>query len=653
MKTHAITFLPEEKTIPAARGKSLLEVAKAAGIPINSICGGEGVCGKCRVIVKSGKVTAQPTMFLTRREIQRGVALACQTYVEGDAVVEVPLESRVGGVPQLASEDAVRYGRVTAGVGEAGRFAHQPLSRKQYLQLPAPSTSDNLADEERLYRDIRQGHDAPIMQTGLSVLRRLPKLLRRHNWRVTALLGWRNGTTEIVDVEPGDTSSANWGVAIDVGTTTLVAHLVNLVTAETLSTKAKYNSQVSFGDDVIARIMYASRSERRRSLQELLVADFNDLIAALIVDAGVKLNDVTYIVCAGNTTMMHLLYGLDPAHIRREPYVPCASSPPVIRAAEVGVGIHTRGLLATVPCVASYVGGDTVADVLVTGMTGSEDVSLMIDLGTNGELVLGNSEWLVCCSASAGPSFEGGGITCGMRATNGAIERIELGEGGHVVDCGVVGGSKPLGICGSGLIDAVGELLRVGCIDRRGRFKEDACGPRLRTGEAADPEFVLFPGEKTALGRDITLSEADINNLIHSKGSIYMAAECLLDYMDLSFQDVRNIYIAGGFGNYLDVPRAINIGLLPDLDHDRFHFVGNGSVQGAKMCLLSVDARDYVSKSIANAMTHIELSTYHRYMNEYSSCLFLPHTDIEKFPSVAAQMADATETYNQETAACP
>ncbi len=650
MKTYSITFLPEKKTIPAARGKSLLEVAKAAGIHINTICGGEGVCGKCRVAVKSGKVTAQPTMFLTRREIQRGMALACQTYVDGDAVVEVPLESRIGGVPQLASEDAIRFGRVMPSAdGAVAPFVYQPLCMKLALQLPPPTVDDNLSDEERLYREIRLQHDIPIMQTGLSVLRRLPNLLRENNWCVTAVLGWRNGTTEVVEIEPGDTSTTNLGVAVDIGTTTVVAHLVNLVTSETLSTKAKYNSQACFGDDVIARIMCASSAERRRGLRELLVDDINDLIAALVMDAGGKLSDVGYIVGAGNTTMIHLLYGLDPAHIRRDPYVPCATAPPVIRAAEVGIGIHKRGLLAVLPSVASYVGGDVVADVLVSGMMASEDLSLLIDLGTNGELVLGNSDWLVCCSASAGPAFEGGGISCGMRATEGAIERIRLGKGGRIVSCGVVGDGKPLAFCGSGLIDAVGELLRVGCIDRRGRFVKEMCGSRTRVSESGDTEFVLFSGEETALGRDIFLSEADINNLIHTKGSIYMGAECLLDYMGLSFDDVKNVYIAGGFGNYLDIRCAINIGLLPDMDHECFHFVGNGAVQGAKMSLLSAGAFRYVTEKIAAIMMHIELSTYHRYMNEYSSCLFLPHTCIEKFPSVQnieRENVDANENCN-------
>ena len=634
MKTHSITFLPDNVTIKAASGKSVLDAAAAAGIAVNSVCGGDGVCGKCRVIVKSGKVTAKPNMFLDRREIQRGMALACQTFIDGDVVIEVPVESRVGGVPQLATEDAIRYGSISDWVGEGALFPHNPLFRKEYLELPKPTVTDSISDQERVFREIRRSRDIPIMQTGLAVLHRLPDVLRQSGWKVTALLGCRGGTVEMIDVEPGDTSAANLGVALDLGTTTVVAHLVDLNTSRTLATKAKYNSQISFGDDVISRIMFGATAERLTQLREVIVNDINDLIAALVVDSKVKLNDVSMVACAGNTTMIHLLCALNPANIRKEPYIPAANCPPTIRAAEVGIKINSRGLLVTLPSVASYVGGDVVADVLVSGMMRSGDLSLLIDLGTNGELVLGNSEWLVCCSASAGPSFEGGGITCGMRATNGAIEHIQLGRNGDIVRCGVVGGGKPLGLCGSGLIDAVGELLRVGCIDRRGRFDPAACGDRLREGETGDKEFLLFPGSQTALGRDLILTEADINNLIHSKGSIYMATECLLNHVDMKFEDLQHVYIAGGFGNYLKIDEGIRIGLLPDLDPARFKYIGNGSVQGAKMVLLSQEALRYVHDRIAGAMVYLDLSTSHKYMNEYSSCLFLPHTNIEKFPSL-------------------
>ncbi len=634
MKTYSVTFLPDDITVQAAAGKSVLEAAHVAGIPINSICAGEGVCGKCRVLVKSGKVDGEPDHFLTRREIQRGMALACHTYIQGDVVVEVPPESRVGGVPQLASEDAIRFGKISDVVGEEKKFRYNPLAAKEYMELPPPDLSDPISDQERLYRALRSEKDRPRLQMGLSIVQKLSETVRSGDWKITASLGHRCVTKEIIDVEVGDTSAKQLGIALDVGTTTVVAHLVDIKTSETLATKAKYNSQISLGEDVISRMIYAKDSEKLKKLADAIANDINDLIGNLVLESKAKLNDILYIVASGNTTMIHLLMGLDPAYIRKEPYVPCSVKPPVIRAAEVGVSINPRGLLLALPCVSSYVGGDVVADVLVCGMTHSEELSLMVDLGTNGELVIGNSDWLVCCSASAGPSFEGGGITCGMRATKGAIEHITLGKNGDVTDFKVVGGDKPLGICGSGLIDAIAELLSNGCIDRKGNFVAEGCGEHLRESEAGEREFLLFSGDKTALGKDIVLTEADISNLIHSKGSIYMAAEALIAPVDMDLSEVQNFYIAGGFGNYIDVERAIEIGLFPDVDRSRFHVVGNGSVQGAKMALLSKEALEYLQTSIAGAMTDFDLSSDHRYMNGYSSCLFLPHTDIEKFPSV-------------------
>jgi uncharacterized 2Fe-2S/4Fe-4S cluster protein (DUF4445 family) len=610
-----------------------MEAAIAAGVPINSICGGDGVCGKCRVIVKSGKVTAEPNEFLTRREIQRGVALACQTYPDGDVVVEVPMESRVGAVPRLAAEDALRFAPISHWVGEGAPYAYEPLSRKDYLELPPPALGDSVSDQERIYRELRRRRDIPIMQTGLAILRQMPGLLRASNWRTTVTVGQRGGTAEVMQIEPGDTSAHNFGVAVDVGTTTVDAHLVDLVSSETVGAQAKYNSQISYGEDVISRIMYANTDEKVQILRECVVNDINDLIAALTMETKTRLHDISYVVFAGNTTMTHLLLGMDVSNIRREPYIPSATMAPVIRAAEVGIKVNARGLLGSIPCIASYVGGDLVADVLVSGMSDSDDVSLLIDMGTNGEIVIGNREWLACCSASAGPAFEGGGIACGMRATHGAIEHIVFGEGGKIAECGVIGDNKPLGLCGSGLLDVVAELLRIGCIDRTGRFVPEVCKSRLRKdGEQA--EFVVLPGGDTALGRDIVITEADIASFIRAKGAIYTAAEALLRHTGLEFSDIRHVYVAGAFGNYLDARKAIRIGLLPDLPIERFQFIGNGSLQGAKMALLSRQAYEAMEKRIAPNMTHFELSVDPQFMNEYTGSLFLPHTNIEKFPSV-------------------
>ena len=636
VKTLSVTFLPDGKSVEIAPGKTVMEAATAAGVPINSICGGDGVCGKCRVIVRSGKVTAEPNEFLTRREIQRGVALACQTYPDGDVVIEVPLESRVGAVPRLAAEDAARFAPVSQWVGEGAPYAYEPLSRKDYLQLPPPTLDDSVSDQERIYRELRRRRDIPIMQTGLSILRQIPTVLRAGNWRVTVTVGQRGGTVEVVQIEPGDTSARNYGVAVDVGTTTVDAHLVDLVSSQTVGAQAKYNSQISYGEDIISRIMYANTDEKLQTLRECVVNDINDLIAALTVETKTRLHDISYVMCAGNTTMTHLLLGLEVANIRREPYIPSATFAPVIRAAEVGIKINARGLLGVVPSVSSYVGGDLVADVLVSGINDSEEVSMLVDMGTNGEIVIGNKDWLACCSASAGPAFEGGGITCGMRATHGAIEHIAFGEGCRVAECGVIGGAKPLGLCGSGLLDLVAELHRAGCIDRSGRFVPEVCGPRLRW-DGGLAEFVVVPGSHTALGRDIVITEADIGSFIRAKGAIYTAAEALLRHTGLDFSDVRHVYVAGAFGNYLDVRQAIRIGLLPDLPLARFQFIGNGSLQGAEMALLSRQAFDVMEKGIAPNMTHFELSVDPQFMNEYTGSLFLPHTNIEKFPSVARE----------------
>ena len=633
----SVTFLPDEKSLRFEGQKTVLEAAELAGVYINSICGGEGLCGRCKVIVRSGDVWAEPTAHLSREEIQRGYVLACKAHFRGDAVIEIPLESRLEGAPRLTDEDALRFGSTRVLVGEGGPYPQDPLSRKRFLSLPLPTLDDSLGDLERVYRELRRDEDIPIMQMGLAQLNELAHLVRDNDWKVTATLGLRGGTTEVMQVEGGDTSARNYGVAVDVGTTTVVAHLVNLNTSETVARQATYNSQIQYGEDIIARIMFANTQEKRSRLKDCITGDLNNLIAGLVAASGVSLHDVTFALCAGNTTMLHLLLGLDPAGIRREPYIPTAVTPPVIRAAEVGVRINPRGLLGCAPSVASYVGGDVVAGVLVSGMARSEEPSMLMDVGTNGEIVVGNKDWLVCCSASAGPGFEGGGISCGMRATHGAIERLTMGKGGQVTSYGVVGGGKPAGVCGSGLIDAVAEMLRSGgCLERSGTLTAAHGSACLRDGEDGT-EFILVPAEQTATGKDIVITQADLTNFIRSKGAIYHACECLLDRVNLEFTDLQTVYISGGFGNYLDAHKAITIGLLPDIPVDRYQFIGNGSVQGAKTMLLSRQALEE-AESIASKMTYIELSTDPKFMNEYTSALFLPHTDIEKFPSVRYEL---------------
>ncbi len=636
---YKVSFSPDNKSVKVKRGTTLLDAAIAAGVYVNSICGGDGICGKCRLIVKKGEVHSEPTVLLNREEIQKGYVLACKTTVRGNVEVEIPLESRIEG-KQIVDEDARRFRRLYgAGVGEAALFTHSPLATKLHFKLGPPSLQDNLGDLQRLYREIRKKQKVPIMQTGLANLKKLGKLLRESDWDITVTLGKRNGTTEVVQIEPGNTADRNYGIAVDVGTTTIVSHLIDLNTEQTVDAQATYNSQISYGEDVISRIIYAQ--EKNGGLEKLSQAvtdNINNLISNSVADKGVKLHDVTAVILAGNTTMTHLLLGLDPTFIRRDPYIPSATSVPVIRAAEVGIKINPRGLLACLPGVSSYVGGDITAGVLASGIADTDSISMLIDIGTNGEAVLGNKDWLVCCSCSAGPAFEGSGVKYGMRATRGAIERVNITPPPDCdVDCATIGGAKPRGICGSGLIDCISELLRVGSIDRSGRFDEAFSCPRLRRNEDGEQEFVLVWASETDIGKDIVITQADISNLIRAKAAIYAGASILLNSMGFAFNDIDYIYIAGGFGNYLDIRKAVLIGLLPDIPLEKFQFIGNGSINGAKMCLLSYDAYARADE-IAKKMTYFELSADNRFMEEYVSAMFLPHTDLDLFPSVRKRL---------------
>lgn len=631
-----VTFLPDNKTITAERGDNLLDLAHNAGIYINSVCGGEGICGKCKLIIKKGNVNTAPTALLTREEIQQGYVLACTTEVAEDVEVLIPAQSRLEQDIPLSDKELRLYSRSDEilpqeELEEKHVFSHSPLATKIFLKLPPPTLSDNISDLERLYREIRKHWKIPIMQTGLANVRRLGELLRKNNWQITALLGKRNETTEIVFVEGGDTSTKNYGIAVDIGTTTVVAELVDLNQEKVVARRATYNKQASFGADVISRIIYASEKDGLFRLHNAVVENVNELINSMVTQANIKLSDVTAVMCAGNMTMTHLLLGIDPAYLRREPYVPTANFVPVIRAAEAGIKINPRGLLLCLPGVSSYVGGDITAGVVASNIAEMEGLYMLIDIGTNGEIALGNRDWLVSCSSSAGPAFEGSGVQNGMRAINGAIQRVDIEAHNYKITYQTIGGAKPQGLCGSGLIDALSSLLSAGIIDRAGKFK-DIASSRLRETDSGR-EFVLAFAEQTGIMRDIVISEADIENLIRSKGAIFAAAAVLLRHMNFDFSNLDRIYIAGGFGNYLDIRKAIFIGLLPDLPLEKFKFIGNSSVTGAREALLYYDALDKVN-NVAEKMTYVELSVDNAFMDEYTKALFLPHTDMDKFPTV-------------------
>ncbi len=633
MTQYEVKFLPEGEVSTVSSEDTLLDAAQRAGVYVSSLCGGDMICGKCRLVVKEGQVFEEQHMLLSREEVRCGYVLACASHPRSDLVVEIPIESRMEGKQIVVDADAQRFSGLARVDLEKYEFELSALVEKLYLELPPPSLEDNLSDLERIFRAIRERIDAPILQTGLKNIRRLPQILRRGEWKVTCTLGVRGGTVEVIEIEEGDTSGRSYGVAVDVGTTTVVAHLIDLNTSEILATDATYNSQITFGEDVISRLIYAKNEVGgRERVHESIIGDINGLINNTVSAAGVAIQDITSLTFAGNTTMTHFLLDLDSSNIRREPYIPAATHIPPGRAIEVGIQINPRGIIYAVPSVSSYVGGDIVSGVLASGIYRTPQLSMLIDIGTNGEIVVGNSDWLMCCSASAGPAFEGGEVKFGMRATHGAVEKVKVLEGGEKVEMVVIADEPPRGICGSGLIDVISELRRAGVLDRGAEFAAPGYCSRLRVDDGAK-EFVLAYADETAIGRDIVITQADINNLVRSKAAVYAGASVLLHSLDLKFSDLEQLFIAGGFGNYLDLEGSISIGLLPDIPLERVKFIGNSSVTGAKVALLSREALDEVEK-IARKMTYIDLSSNNLFMDEYSSALFLPHTNLDLFPSV-------------------
>ena len=649
MAEFRIRFLPDECVATAEEGTTLLKAAREANVYVGAICGSEGICGKCRVIVREGQVEGESTEFLTRDEIRRGYVLACQVVPKSDLVVEIPPESRLGGYRGIG-KDSDRFRDFAHRGAERPPTRLDPLVTKIALTLPEPTVDDPTGDHERLLEAVEKKYPGPL-QMGLKVTRELPRVLRRHeakkskwtwDWdgHVTATVAMRGNINEILYVERGDTSDRNFALALDVGTTTVVAHLVDLTSGTTREAAAKYNSQINYGADVINRIMHARQPGGAEALHDGIIEDIETLIDDLVERAQVGRGDIHGIVAAGNTTMLHFLLGLESDLIRLSPFVPAANCPPPVRAAELGIRIHPRGILYAMPMVGSYVGGDITAGILASGMYRADEMALLIDMGTNGEVVLGNKDLLVACSASAGPAFEGGMVSCGMRATSGAIDSLRIFRQELAVSATTIDDQPPVGLCGSGLIDALSEMFLAGLIDRSGTLQVDRAPDRFRDCyDDGHPEFVLISAAESGSDRDIVISQDDVENLIRTKGAIHAAADSLVQTLGLSFDAIEKVYIAGGFGNRLDITSCINIGLLPDVAPEQFEFIGNSSVAGTKMALLDREALAETHR-IRDRVTYQELMVDAAYMEKFTSACFLPHTDISRFPSVAARLEE-------------
>jgi uncharacterized 2Fe-2S/4Fe-4S cluster protein (DUF4445 family) len=626
MAQYRVVFDPLETTVTVPAGTTLLEAAGRGRISIDSICGGDGICGRCKMIVKEGKVGGDVSALLTREEIRRGVVLACQTTVESDLLVEIPAETRARE-KIVIDKDAQRFRADRPGV-KAREFTKEPLVSKVFLQLEHPTLHDNLSDCDRLQTQVTRLTGITSMQMGLKIIQRLPAALRQGDFAVTATIGRRRDVAEIMDIEPGNTAERNYTAVADLGTSTVVVHLVDAVTGTTVDTQACFNSQATYGREVTARMISAEHSGREH-LQELLVEDVNQLIASLAENNDINIGDIHSIVCAGNTAMAHFLLGLPTRNIRRSPYVDVSEGPPPFRAAEVGIKIHPRGLIFTVPGIGGWVGGDVAAGILATGLYEMDELGMFIDVGTNGEIVLGNKEWLIACSASAGPALEGASVACGMMAERGAIESayVENGQIRH----DVIGGGPPDGLCGSGIIDLIASLLKKGIIDRTGRFVEGS-SPALRFEDGLG-RYVVADKARGLRGREVYISQDDLNNVITAKAAIFAASKIMLDRLGLPISGVKRVFLAGGFGSRINMANAVAIGLLPDLPLSSIQYVGNTSIWGAKLVALSTEAYALV-RDIAKKTTYYDLMGTDDYVEQFQQAMFLPHTNVELFPSL-------------------
>ncbi len=633
MTTHTITFNPSNKTAAVPTGTLLTEALHGAGLDVLQPCGGQGRCGRCAVIVEGGSVRRRSTIRLTAADIEAGYALACQSVVEGDAAIRVPEEEKIER--RLATDKTAR----AVSVPFPYECSRDQTVRAFSLSLGSPTLDDAVDDFARLERALAP-HGVEDLEAPLPLLKELGARMRDAEWQVTAIIetdNWRQpeGPPRLIELIPGaDTEVCLYGVAIDIGTTTVSVYLVDLLTGEVVDSAAEYNGQIRRGEDVISRIIYAGKNNGLGELGALVRETINEVLNRLVQRNHVDPLQIYKATVAGNTTMMHLFIGLPPTSIRLTPYVPAVNHPLPLLAADVGLDIHPLAAVDCLPGVASYVGADITAGVLASGLANAEELTLFIDVGTNGEMVLGNKDWLITCACSAGPAFEGAGVVCGMRATRGAIEEVWINGRTYEPTYRVIGGARPKGICGSGLISLVAELFITGVVDKGGKFKMELGTPRLREGEHGSEYVVAWAGE-TDSGRDIVITKVDIDNLMRAKAAIYAGFTVLAQSVGVDLADVQRLLIGGAFGKYINVEKAVQIGLLPDMPWDRFNFLGNTSVMGAYMALLSREARAQV-KAIAEKMTYIELSADNTFYDAFTSALFLPHTEMQRFPTVAA-----------------
>ena len=624
-------------TATAAPGETLLETARAANVAIDAPCSGNGSCGKCRVKLLEGSVEGLQTGHITDEEYADGWRLSCASKVVSDVTVLVPdiasaYQSRMKAADLSTGEEIAIFTRLEEDLKAAGvAFSNDFVEAE--VAMEAPTLEDTMPDTERLTLALQDALGCEEVRLGYPVVHKLAAVLRHSGFHVAVAGTLRGGVFRAMDVRSTNEPQPMCGLAIDIGTTTVSAVLMDLRTGKLLAKGSGGNGQIRYGADVINRIVEQGRPGGVERLQKAIVEEtLQPLTRALCRSAGVEAERILRCCVASNTTMNHLLLGVDADPVRMEPYIPTFFRWDGLKAGDIRLIANPDARVVLAPNIGSYVGGDITAGTLTSRIWDKDEFSLFIDLGTNGEIVFGNRDFMMSCACSAGPAFEGGDISCGMRATDGAVEAVTIDRETLEPVLSIVGkpGQKPVGICGSGIIDVIAELYRTSAISAKGHFVRE--NRRILRDEHGMSRYVLAFGSESDTGREIAITEVDIECFIRAKGAIFSAIHIMLSSLDMDVSVLEHIYVAGGIGSGINMDNAVRIGMFPDVDRELFAYIGNSSLAGAYALTLSTAAEEKVHE-LAGNMTYLELSTEPRYMEEFVAACFLPHTDRELFPS--------------------
>ena len=625
MAEQLVRFQPLGSKIRVVKGRTLLDLAREAGVAIESICNSAGKCGKCRIVVRAGSASLSEMNDSERRllddhDVRGGMRLACQVKVTtpGNIVVEIPEESRRGHHRLLAS-------------GIERRVVLAPAVEKILLKIPPATLRDLRADDDRLIDAIeKKVKRRPRVSDGVHSA--LPEALRGKGW-TTTVTTFRG--CEIIRLEPGDTTDELFGIAVDIGTTKVVAYLVDLNSGKVLATESMPNPQIPYGEDLMSRIAYTKReTDGGAKLQKVIVEGVNSLISKLCEERDISTEDVVEVMLVGNTAMHHIFFGIPAHHLAAAPYAPAVRTSLSVGPTHLGLNVYPFGKVSSLPNIAGFVGADALADLVASGLYDDKAVGMMIDIGTNTEIVAGNKDRLMSCSCASGPAFEGAHIKSGMRASTGAIERVWIDQSSHDVLLRTVDDARARGICGSGIVDAVSELFKAGILDSSGKIVAGTSeSKRIRKDQSGQKEFVLAKGAETATREDITITQHDIQEIQLAKAAIFTGVSILMKKLNLKCSRINIVYAAGAFGTYVDPASAISIGMYPDIPVERIKFIGNAAGSGARMCLKSTKVRDLADR-LSREVEYVELAAERNFQNEFAMAMFLPHRDVSRFPSV-------------------